>query len=544
MTASKTAAVLWDAIGLDNHFVSHTLGDPSVEVRPRQVHRAMYSRVAPTPVSAPKLLAYAPAVAEQLSLPRALFEDAAEDAAAILSGNRLLDGSEPFAAAYGGHQFGHWAGQLGDGRAISLGERIGRDGGRYEMQLKGAGPTPYSRSADGRAVLRSSVREYLMSEAMFHLGVPTTRALSLVVTGDAVVRDMLYDGHPAPEPGAIVCRVAPSFLRFGNFQLFSARDDVDSLRLLTDYAVETHFPEIAAKFERGADRVLAFLAEVTKRTAITVSEWMRVGFVHGVMNTDNLSILGLTIDYGPYGWVDNFDPTWTPNTTDAQHRRYRFGAQPQVALWNLARFAEALLPLVGKGKAASEKAKEALAVYAEVYESKQDQMWAQKLGLQAAPIPLVEALVKFLTAFEIDMTIFFRNLSKIDVTQPHTPADAKARERLAPLLEASYTKDDSTFAAQLGAWVDDWRQAVIAEGQDHAARVATMNQANPKYVLRNYLAQQAIDAATDGDVSVLSRLQRVLSAPYDEQPEEEDLFAKRPDWARNKVGCSMLSCSS
>lgn len=542
MTTKTTAS--WDAISLESHLTSNTAADPSREVFPRQVHGAMYSHVAPTPVSAPKLLAFAPEVADKLLLPRALFEEHEAQAAAVLVGNRLLEGSVPFAAAYGGHQFGHWAGQLGDGRAISLGERIGDDGKRYELQLKGAGPTPYSRSADGRAVLRSSVREYLMSEAMFHLGVPTTRALSLALTGDAVVRDMLYDGNPAPEPGAIVCRVAPSFLRFGNFQLFSSRNDVKSLQALTDYAIETHFQSIAESFESGPKRVLAFLAEVTRRTAVTVSEWMRVGFVHGVMNTDNLSILGLTIDYGPYGWLDDFDPSWTPNTTDSQHRRYRFGAQPQVALWNLARFAEALLPLVGTGQAASEKAEEALSVYAQVYEARQDEMWANKLGLRAAPVALVESLIAFLTTFEIDMTIFFRNLARLDVTGAFDPTDASTKERIAPVAQAAYSPVDDAFISKLCGWLESWRKVVDDNNEADEERIQRMNQANPKYVLRNYLAQQAIDAATDGDLAVLHRLQRVLREPYAEQPDEEDLFAKRPDWARNKVGCSMLSCSS
>ncbi|MBG3852707.1 YdiU family protein, partial [Xanthomonas hortorum pv. carotae] len=231
-------------------------------------------------------------------------------------------GMQPWAVNYGGHQFGHWAGQLGDGRAISLGEAIGVDGGRYELQLKGAGPTPYSRGADGRAVLRSSIREFLCSEAMHHLGVPTTRALSLVTTGDAVVRDMFYDGRPQREPGAIVCRVAPSFIRFGNFELPSARGDSALLRQWADFTIARDFPELKGA---GENLYAAWFAQVCERTAVMVAHWMRVGFVHGVMNTDNMSILGLTIDYGPYGWVDDYDPDWTPNTTDAQGRRYRFG---------------------------------------------------------------------------------------------------------------------------------------------------------------------------------------------------------------------------
>ena len=288
---------------------------------------------------APRLIAHSREVASLLGIDPA---DVASPAfAQVFGGNALLEGMQPYAANYGGHQFGHWAGQLGDGRAITLGEVINAAGERWELQLKGAGPTPYSRTADGRAVLRSSVREFLCSEAMHHLGVPTTRALSLVTTGEQVVRDMFYDGNPEPEPGAIVCRVAPSFIRFGNFELPAARGDVALLTRLVDFTIQRDFPELVSGTRDGAaDRLSEALraewfGQVCERTARMVAHWMRVGFVHGVMNTDNMSILGLTIDYGPYGWIDDFDPDWTPNTTDAAGRRYRFGQQPQVAYWNL-----------------------------------------------------------------------------------------------------------------------------------------------------------------------------------------------------------------
>ena len=289
----------------------------------------------PTPVDAPALVAVSPEVAALLDL-----DGRAADPAwsRVLGGNALVDGMEPYAANYGGHQFGQWAGQLGDGRAITLGEVINRAGQRWELQLKGAGPTPYSRAADGRAVLRSSIREFLCSEAMHHLGVPTTRALSLVLTGEQVVRDMFYDGNPRLEPGAIVCRVAPSFIRFGNFELPASRGDLAA----PQSADRLHDPPRLSRSSLsggeparsgGARRVVR--AGVPSGPRAMVADWMRVGFVHGVMNTDNMSILGLTIDYGPYGWVDDFDPDWTPNTTDAGGRRYRFGAQPQIAYWNL-----------------------------------------------------------------------------------------------------------------------------------------------------------------------------------------------------------------
>ena len=323
-----------DATRFSNRFTRSLPGDPDPENSRRQVRGACYSRVQPTPVAAPRVLAVAEEVAALLELPPAFVNSA--DFAAVFGGNTLLPGMDPHAMCYGGHQFGNWAGQLGDGRAIILGEVQTRRGEHWSLQLKGAGPTPYSRTADGLAVLRSSLREFLCSEAMYHLGVPTTRALSLVTTGERVVRDMFYDGNPRAEPGAIVCRVAPSFVRFGNFEILAARGEVDLLRQLVDFSLATDYPGLG---EPGRETYAAWLAEISRRTAVLVAHWMRVGFVHGVMNTDNMSILGLTIDYGPYGWLENYDPDWTPNTTDAGHRRYRFGTQPQVALWNLVQLA-------------------------------------------------------------------------------------------------------------------------------------------------------------------------------------------------------------
>src|SRR5436190_10000166 len=309
----------------DNRFVRELPADPEAGPRLRQVHGALYSLVEPTPVAAPRLIAYSREVADMLGIDETTINSPAF--AEVFGGNALLDGMQPYAANYGGHQFGQWAGQLGDGRAITLGEAINAAGERWELQLKGAGPTPYSRTADGRAVLRSSLREFLCSEAMNHLGVPTTRALCLVATGEDVVRDMFYDGHPQAEPGAVVCRVAPSFLRFGNFEICAARGDQALLQTLADFTITTHFPQLGAP---SRDTYLRWFDEVCRRTARMLVHWMRVGFVHGVMNTDNMSVLGLTIDYGPYGWLEGYDPNWTPNTTDAGGRRYRYGHQPHV----------------------------------------------------------------------------------------------------------------------------------------------------------------------------------------------------------------------
>ncbi len=332
-----------DSIAFDDSFVRCLPGDSNGATTSRQVLGACYSLVTPTPVQAPALLAWSEEAGELLGIARP--GEARGPLVDVLGGNRVLPGMRPFASCYGGHQFGNWAGQLGDGRAISLGEIVDPCAQRWELQLKGAGPTPYSRHSDGRAVLRSSIREFLCSEAMHHLGVPTTRALALVATGDRVTRDMFYDGRPRQEPGAVVTRVAPSFVRFGNFEILSARGDHALLKKLADYVLVHHFPElgtpVAATYER-------WFAEICRRTAIMVAHWMRVGFIHGVMNTDNMSILGLTLDYGPYGWLDHYEPGFTPNTTDAAGKRYCYGNQPGVAEWNLLQLARALLPLVGE----------------------------------------------------------------------------------------------------------------------------------------------------------------------------------------------------
>ncbi|CAL94191.1 protein adenylyltransferase SelO [Azoarcus olearius] len=513
----------------DNRFVRELPADPETGPHTRQVAGASYSRVNPTPVAAPHLVAHSAEVAALLGWDES--DIASPEFAEVFGGNRLLDGMEPYAACYGGHQFGNWAGQLGDGRAITLGEVLNGQGGRWELQLKGAGPTPYSRRADGRAVLRSSIREFLCSEAMHHLGVPTTRALSLVGTGEKVVRDMFYDGNPQAEPGAIVCRVAPSFIRFGNFELLAARGDLDLLNRLIDFTIARDFPGIEGS---ARDKRARWFETVCARTATMVAHWMRVGFVHGVMNTDNMSILGLTIDYGPYGWVDNFDPGWTPNTTDAGGRRYRFGHQPRIANWNLLQLANALFPAFGS----TEALQAGLNTYAEVYDRESRAMTAAKLGLAAladADLPMVDALHGWMKRAEVDMTLFFRALAEVDLLKPDPALFLDAFYDDAKRLETA-----EEFSGWLRLYADRCRQ----EGLDADQRRARMNAANPRYVMRNYLAQQAIDAAEQGDYGPVRSLLDVMRRPYDEQPERAAYAQRRPDWARERAGCSMLSCSS
>ncbi len=536
----------------DNTFTRELPGDPEGRNFRRQVAGACYSRVQPTPVARPHLIAHAREVGELLDLSDETV--ASNEFAEVFGGNRVLPAMDPFAMCYGGHQFGNWAGQLGDGRAINLGEVINGRGERWMLQLKGAGPTPYSRTADGLAVLRSSVREFLCSEAMFHLGVPTTRALSLIGTGELVERDMFYDGNPRQEPGAVVCRVAPSFTRFGNFQIFYSRGDVETLRKLVEHTLRIDFPELVdahgkehGRTNEGVDGAIddelicRWFAEVSKRTAEMIVHWMRVGFVHGVMNTDNMSILGLTIDYGPYGWVEDCDPFWTPNTTDAGGRRYRFGQQAEVAHWNLWQLANAIAPLVKN----HEPLQATLNQFPVDYEHGWQLMMAKKLGLDEfrgeADRQLIDELLEVLQLVETDMTIFFRQLAdwklaEWDVNASSQSCMAVAYYSAEPLPHEARARTD--------AWFQSYAGRLRSSRRSVEERRAQMNRVNPKFVLRNYLAQLAIDKAEAGDASLIYELLDTLRRPYDEQPEREEWAAKRPDWARSRAGCSMLSCSS
>tara|TARA_R110002049_G_scaffold4601_5_gene32329 strand:- start:462711 stop:464321 length:1611 start_codon:yes stop_codon:yes gene_type:complete len=526
-----------ESLPLDNAFTGALPGDPITTNARRQVAAACYSRVRPTPVTKPELIAYSREVGELLGIDFDPF--ASPGFAQVFAGNRVLDSMDPFAMCYGGHQFGNWAGQLGDGRAINLTDVVDPNSGRWTLQLKGAGPTPYSRTADGLAVLRSSVREFLCSEAMHHLGVPTTRALSLCLTGEQVIRDMFYDGNPRREPGAVVCRVAPSFTRFGNFQIFASRGDVQTLRKLVDYTIRVDFPHLDAD---SPDVLVQWFSEVCRTTAEMIVHWMRVGFVHGVMNTDNMSILGLTIDYGPYGWLEDYDPNWTPNTTDAQGRRYRFAHQPQIAHWNLAQLANSLVPLFDD----IAPLQSALDQYADQFERGWESMMVDKLGLKkfdpAADASLVQELLDVLQLAETDMTIFYRQLATIPC-EDESCDDHKLMDR----LSAAYYVDDQItdeVKSKTVAWIRRYQSRVRQDGSSDNLRRQNMNRVNPKYVLRNYLAQQAIDRSEKGDHSMIGELLDTLRNPYDEQPDRESFAARRPEWARHRAGCSMLSCSS
>ncbi|MBC8034293.1 MAG: YdiU family protein [Chitinophagaceae bacterium] len=507
-------------------FVTAFEGDQSGNTRPRQTPGALYSKAVPTPVSDPALLAWSDELAAELGMGK----PASEDAIDILAGNFITSTMYPYAACYAGHQFGHWAGQLGDGRAITLGEWIDAKGESWELQLKGAGPTAYSRRADGRAVLRSSLREYLMSEAMFYLGVPTTRALSLVTTGDQVLRDMFYDGHPEHEPGAIVLRVAPSFLRFGSFELLAARQETENLKKLTDWTIERFYPHIT-----GENKYLQWYKEVVERTAVMIVEWLRVGFVHGVMNTDNMSILGLTIDYGPYSFVDDYDPEFTPNTTDLPGRRYAFGRQASVAKWNLSCLASAIAPLFE----GTDQLVEALDGYDSTFWNKYTAMMADKLGLDSLrpeDSSLISMIEKAMIAIKPDMTIFYQLL----ITLPSALSDAN---EIIDCFKESFYKEPSAEASELLVlFVRQYLERMKTNTCSREESERKMRASNPRFVLRNYLLHEAIQDLGRGNNTLFLRLQEAIRNPYSDRFDQ--FFVRRPDWAGQAAGCSMLSCSS
>lgn len=521
---------------IKNHFTDNLPADAVSENYVRKVFGSAYSFVNPAKPIAPKVIHIANDLAQFLGFDKTFLESS--DFAKYFSGEKLFPNSKPYAMAYAGHQFGNWAGQLGDGRAITLGEVVAQDHKLYSLQLKGSGKTPYSRTADGLAVLRSSVREHLCSEAMYHLGVPTTRSLSLIATGDKVLRDMLYNGNPAYEAGAVVCRVAESFIRFGNFELFASRNELNLLQQMVDFSVANYFPEINTN---GKQKVIDFFKEVAEKTTAMIVDWQRVGFVHGVMNTDNMSILGLTIDYGPYGWMDNFDRTWTPNTTDKNFKRYRYENQPKIALWNLVQLANALYPLVDE----AQPFQEIIEATDKIIDEKLHQMWKSKLGLyqdaQNDKI-LIASTLELLENSEVDMTVFFRNLSDFN-------KETKLKFNYSDLefIANAFYKSEIVKTEKLEDWLQ-WLEMYLSRLQKEVLtdteRKQKMNSINPKYVLRNYMAQLAITQAENENYDLLNEFYTLLQKPYDEQPEMEKWFAKRPDWALDKPGCSMLSCSS
>ncbi|CAL9060912.1 unnamed protein product [Musa banksii] len=549
---SKRGRLKLEALNWDHSFVRELPGDPRTDTIPRQVLHACYSRVSPSAeVENPELVAWSESVAELLDLDQKEF--IRPDFPIIFAGALPLKEGLPYAQCYGGHQFGRWAGQLGDGRAITLGEILNSQDERWELQLKGAGKTPYSRFADGLAVLRSSIREFLCSEAMNGLGIPTTRALCLVTTGKFVTRDMFYDGNPRDEPGAIVCRVAQSFLRFGSYQIHASRgkEDLDIVRTLADYTIRHHFPQIGTmkksdklSLEVGVEgssvvdltsnKYAAWSVEIAERTASLIASWQGVGFTHGVLNTDNMSVLGLTIDYGPFGFLDAFDPRYTPNTTDLPWRRYCFANQPDIGLWNIGQFTTTLsaAQLIN-----NEEANYAMERYANKFMDEYQSIMTRKLGLSKYSQQLISDLLNNMATDKVDYTNFFRLLSslKADTTIPNN-------ELLVP-LKAVLPDINQERKEAWTSWVKTYLEELVSNGILDEGRKAAMDSVNPKYVLRNYLCQSAIDAAEQGDYSEVRRLLKLVEDPYNEQPRMEKYAGLPPEWS-SRPGVCMLSCSS
>ena len=468
-----------------------------------------YSRLNPTSLPCPYVVSFNPDAAKLIDLDNA--EVFHPDFAEYFIGNRLLPGSEPLSMLYAGHQFGYFVPQLGDGRAILLGEVVNSLGEYWDVQLKGSGQTPYSRQGDGRAVLRSSIREYLCSEAMHGLGIPTTRALCIVGSDEEVFRESV-------ETAAVVTRLSPSHVRFGSFEVFYYRGQHEPITVLADYVISRHFPLL----RDAPDKYAHFMQQVVTRTAHLMAQWQAVGFSHGVMNTDNMSILGLTFDYGPFGFMETYDPGYICNHSD-QAGRYAFDQQPGIGQWNLAALAQALTPLVPVDEMHA-----ILDSYGQLYFERYAALMSNKLGLNylgMADYELVKVLLEMMQSSQLDYTNLFRSLSQFI----STPGELN-----------SAIRDQFMDRDAFDAWAAAYRTRLRTENVADAERKINMDEINPKYILRNYLAQQAISTAEqERDYSEVERLRILLSRPYEEHPEMESYAAPAPEWARHiEVSCS------
>lgn len=467
-----------------------------------------FTLLSPTPLENPYLVGVSKTAADLIGL--SVADVSSEEGISIFTGNQLLTTSKPLAAVYSGHQFGQWAGQLGDGRAILLGE-VKTEKGSWELQLKGSGQTPYSRRGDGRAVLRSSIREFLCSEAMAGLKIPTTRALCITGSKSEVYRETV-------ETAAVVTRMSPSFVRFGSFEHWYYKQEVSHLKTLADYVINSFYPEIAS----SPTPYKTFLVEVVKRTAELIAHWQSVGFMHGVMNTDNMSILGLTLDYGPFGFMEAFNQGHICNHTD-QQGRYSYTNQPYIGQWNCKALAQALLPLIGT----VEEAQEIVDRYMGFYRAKFDSLLHQKLGLitnYPDDAKLFDSLFQIMQQSLVDFTLFFRKLSEIEIE------NFESNSSIRDLFMDRVAFDD---------WSVNYRRRLKLENSDDQIRKIAMNKVNPKYILRNYLAQQAIEKAQNDDFSEVNTLLHLLENPFDEQEEYNKYAELPPDWAVDlEVSCS------
>lgn len=465
-----------------------------------------YSRVDAEPYNSIRLLSFNRAAADLIGLPQDA--DKHPDFADYINGRLNMPGSDPLAMLYAGHQFGHWVPQLGDGRALMLGEIENNAGDGWELQLKGAGTTPYSRSGDGRAVLRSTIREYLCSEAMHGLNIPTTRALCMVGTEDEVYRERI-------ETGAILLRMAPSHVRFGSFEVFSSRGQTNEIEQLADYIIGRFYPEL----EQEADRYAQWFGDVVTRTARMIAKWQAVGFCHGVMNTDNMSILGLTLDYGPYGFLDAYQPGYICNHSD-HWGRYAYDQQPAIGLWNLQRLGDALVSLIPQEQIAA-----ALSQYEEDLSIEYSIQMRSKFGLeQSRPedAQLITGMLDLLAENQVDYTIFFRRLSEF-----------RPESRNETIQDLFLDRD------AFDLWATDYKLRLALEGRADRVRKQAMQAVNPKFILRNHLAQVAIEKAEQGDLSELDTLFMLLQSPFDEHPDYDSYAGFPPDWASQlEISCS------
>jgi len=483
-----------------------TLEEISLSHKYTDLPNNFYSAQAISQLQAPKLAGFNKTLATLFDLDPTQAQRV--DFADYFNGIKHLSGASPIATLYAGHQFGHYVPQLGDGRALLLGELTNSAGDKWELQLKGGGPTPYSRNSDGRAVLRSTIREYLCSEAMHGLGIPTTRALCLFDSETPVYREQV-------ERGALLVRAAESHLRFGSFEIFYHRGLHDDLKTLHDHVIKHYYPELAE--EKNSS--LSLLQTVIERTAKLIAQWQSVGFAHGVMNTDNMSILGLTIDYGPYGFLDSYDPSYICNHSDT-YGRYAFDQQPFIAHWNCSALAQALIPFMSV-----DEAKSALNTFMDYYKKYYMEIMSSKLGLSSPNDTLVTELLELLKKNKIDYTYFYRKLCYFESSQD------KKNEKIRDLF-----LDRESF----DQWAEKYRQHLQRENSDDKLRREMMLAINPKYILRNYLAQQAIEKAEAYDYSMIKQLHDVLQSPCDEHPEYDHFAALPPDWAEEIV----VSCSS
>lgn len=508
---------------IEQPFIKKFPGDFSGNMMQRNTPKVLFSTVSPADFERHELIVFNEKLSEEIGL--GTYEEEDLD---FLVGNHLPQNIKTYSTAYAGHQFGNWAGQLGDGRAILAGEITNSLGQKNEIQWKGAGATPYSRHADGRAVLRSSVREYLMSEAMYHLGIPTTRALSLTFTGEEVIRDMMYNGNPQYEKGAVIIRTAESFLRFGHFELMSAQKEYTTLQELVDFTIEHYFKEIQSE---GHQKYRDFFEAVCRRTADLMVEWYRVGFVHGVMNTDNMSVLGLTIDFGPYSMMDEYDLNFTPNTTDLPGRRYAFGRQAQVSQWNLWQLANSLHPLIKDEKFLED----VLNDYGSYFWESHDRMLCRKFGFDQ----LLTNDEKFFTNWQslmqdlkLDYTLFFNELEKYD--------DQKDLRLQFENVSYAFLNDEKIL--RLKDFMTEYQSRLEKNIISKERSLDIMHKTNPKFILRNYLLYQCIQEINEGKTEMLQKLTHALENPY--HTIYPEFAAKRPSGYDDISGCSMLSCSS